>query len=554
MRRILLLVAAICCTPGLNAVEEPADFVVVGTTVITVDDETPYAESFAVRDDKFIAVGGNADIAKFKGPDTLVIDLAGKTVVPGFIDAHIHPSPLFEEFGRLGRVDCSPKSVGSLDELVARLRRKAADTPPGQWVLGSRYQDTKLGRHPTRDDLDRVSTTHPVYISHSSGHVAACNSYALTLAGVTSETPDPPGGRFDRDDGGRPTGVLRESAKGKVRGAGPSTPSANDREWIEGIHRRFDEYLAVGITGVHHAGTSPATVEKYARAIASRAQLRIYVMLSRRHVDEWNRGQVLQPRDNDWLKLGAIKHFHGNSLSGQTCWLSKPYVGRPNYFGIPPADSQSTLNSKVREIHEAGLQACIHSNGDREIAMVLDAYEQALADSPRDDHRHRIEHASVMTPELLDRVQQLGVVLAPHSYVWEHGDKMEVYGPDRWEWMHTNGSAVQRGIPVAGTSDSPVSDARPLLRIQSMVTRTSAEGKVYGASQRVSVEEAIRIWTLGSAFAGFDESSRGSITPGKLADFAVLSDDPRRVPPEAIKDIRVEATWVGGQQRWPVDR
>jgi predicted amidohydrolase YtcJ len=547
----LTFAAAIAMVAAAALASETADVVVINATVVTVDPAQPAAEAFAMVGDKFAAVGTNDQVLQLRGEQTKVIDMAGKTILPGFIDAHIHPSPLYDEFDRLGQVDCSPKGVASKDELIDRLKQKAAATPPGQWVLGSRYQDTKLGGHLTRLDLDRVSRNHPVYVSHSSGHVGACNSYALQLAGVTAATPDPAGGRFDRDPTGEPNGVLRESAKSIVRDAGPETPTATDREWLAGIHRQFDAYLACGITGVQHAGTSPATVRKYAQAIAEQPQIRIYVMLSRRYLDNWQQGKVLAPQQTDWLKLGAIKHFHGNSLSGQTCWLSKPYVDRPDYFGIPPADSQSTLDRKVREIHQAGLQACIHANGDREIAMVLDAYERALVELPRDDHRHRIEHGSVMTPELLDRIKQLGVVLAPHSYVWEHGDKMEVYGPERWEWMHVNGSATRLGVPVAGNSDSPVSEARPLLRIQSMVTRTSAEGKVYGASQRVSVDDAIRIWTLGSAYASFDEHRKGSITPGKLADFVVLGSDPRRVPTDKIKDVPVVATWVGGQQRWP---
>jgi predicted amidohydrolase YtcJ len=249
----------------------------------------------------------------------------------------------------------------------------------------------------------------------------------------------------------------------------------------------------------------------------------------------------------DSLKLGAIKHFHGNSLSGQTCWLYEPYAGRPDYFGIPPKNSQEQLNEVVWQIHEAGLQSCIHSNGDREIDMVLDAYEAALEQTPRDDHRHRIEHASIVNERILARVKKLGVVLALHSYVYEHGDKMEAYGEARWKWMHANRTAIELGIPVAGNSDAPVSTARPLLRIQSMVTRTSAEGKVYGEEQRVSFAQALQIWTMGSAYASFEEANKGSITPGKLADFVILDQNPSKAAPLEIKDIPVWMTFIGGE-------
>jgi len=257
--------------------------------------------------------------------------------------------------------------------------------------------------------------------------------------------------------------------------------------------------------------------------------------------------QKRQSAPNDGVRYGAIKLFHGSSLSAQTCWLSKPYDDRPQYYGVPPARSQEALNDLIFKVHEAGLQACVHSNGDREIDMVLTAFENALRRHPRADHRHRIEHCSVVTEDILKRIQKLGLVIVPHSYIWEHGDKMEAYGAWRWDWMHAARSMLDRGIPIAGHSDDPVSTADPLLRIQDMVMRTSAEGKVYGAKQRVSVEEALRAWTLGGAYASFEEGSKGSITEGKLADFVFLSADPTRVAPSSIKDITIETTVIGGR-------
>jgi predicted amidohydrolase YtcJ len=250
---------------------------------------------------------------------------------------------------------------------------------------------------------------------------------------------------------------------------------------------------------------------------------------------------------NDGVRYGAIKLFHGNSLSAQTCWLSKPYSNRPDYFGVPPTRTQEELNAVILQVHAAGLQACVHSNGDREIEMLLNAFEHALQQQPRADHRHRIEHCSVVTPELLQRIKQLGLVVVPHSYLWEHGDKMEAYGSWRWDWMHPARSLLDLGIPMAGHSDDPVSVSDPLLRIQDMVTRTSAEGKVYGPRQRISPEEALRAWTLGGAFASFQEDRTGSVAAGKLADFVVLSADPTRVKSETIKDIQVEQTVIGGR-------
>jgi predicted amidohydrolase YtcJ len=282
------------------------------------------------------------------------------------------------------------------------------------------------------------------------------------------------------------------------------------------------------------------------KARSAELPLRFYFMFREADIGESVRRKTEGGSEQDNLHYGAIKLFHGNSLSAQTCWLSKPYAHRTDYFGVPPARSQEALNKLILSVHEAGLQACVHSNGDREIDMLLTAFENALQQKPRANHRHRIEHGSVVTEDLLRRMKRLGLIVVPHSYIWEHGDKMENYGAWRWDWMHAARSMLDLGIPIAGHSDSPVSAAEPLLRLQDMVTRQSAEGKVYGAKQRIPAEEALRAWTWGGAFAEFAEHRKGSIEPGKLADFVVLSADPTRVRPETIKDIVVESTFIGG--------
>jgi predicted amidohydrolase YtcJ len=530
-----------------NCGAQPADMVITRANVITMDAKQPRTEALAVRDGKFVAVGSDESVKPLIGPNTRVFDLAGKTVVPGFVDAHIHPRPVYPEESRWANVDCSPNSVRTVDELVAALKRKAERTPPGQWVNGSRYQETKLGRQPTRHDLDRASTNHPIIISHSSGHQSVCNSLALQLAKVTRDTEDPPGGRFVRDEKGELTGLLQERAAGVVRAAGPRTPDAPEMETIAAYRECFRQYFSRGITSVHVAGTSPSSARLMAKARGDDLPLRFYFMFREADLGEAVRLKREAAPDEDQLRFGAIKLFHGNSLSAQTCWLSKPYTHRPDYFGVPPARSQEALNKLILSVHEAGLQACVHSNGDREIDMLLTAFENALAQQPRPNHRHRIEHCSVVTEDLLRRIKKLELVVVPHSYIWEHGDKMENYGEWRWEWMHAARSMLDLGIPVAGHSDSPVSAADVLLRIQDMVTRTSAEGKVYGARQRITADEALRVWTLGGAYASFEEDRKGSIAPGKLADFVVLGANPTRVNPAAIKDIVVEKTFIGGR-------
>lgn len=553
--RVSILVAAFMLVFPLEAQAEGlfADLVVLNGNIITVDENNPRAQALAVRDGKFVSVGTMEQIREMVGSLTRVIDGRGKTITPGFIDAHLHPRPIYPPFSRLGSVDLSPKSVKTIDDVINALREKAKITPQGQWVRGHRYQDTKLGRHPTRWDLDKASTEHPIYIGHSSGHVAAVNSLALEMAKITRNTPAPPGGAFDKDKAGRLTGVCREGAKNKVLNSGPSLPRATRAEELEGILLCFKNFLSKGITSVADAGVTPSKIRLYQDAAERSQPVRIYLMIRDPYLSGLKRLNLRTGFGSDRLKIGPIKIFHGNSLSGQTCWLSEPYdminpkTGRQDYYGIAPGRSQEDLDKLVFECHKAGFQCAIHSNGDREISMVLDAYEKALNKLPKADHRHRIEHCSVANPAILKRVKELGIVLALHSYVYEHGDKMEAYGPKRWPMMHPNRSALELGIPVAGNSDFGVSAAEPLLRIQSMATRKTAEGKVYGPEQKISVEQAIRIWTLGSAYACFEEDIKGSIEAGKLADFVILSQDPTKVDPDAIKDIKVEKTIIAGK-------
>jgi predicted amidohydrolase YtcJ len=528
------------------ALPEPADLIVLSAKVVTMDAKLPAAEAFAVRTGKFASVGSNENIKLLAGPQTRVLDLGGKTVVPGFIDAHTHPRPIYDEDSPWYNIDAGPDRVKTMPDLIAAIRRKAGKSPKGMLITGSGYQETKLGKHPTRLDLDKATTEHPVVISHSSGHLSVCNSAALELAKVTRNTPDPPGGEFQRDESGEPTGLLKERATGIVRSACPRQ-DVTDADKVAGYRTCLRLFLANGLTGVHVAGTDPSSAKLLAAARRKDCPVRLYIMLRENYIDQAVELKQATAAD-DWdVRYGAIKSFHGNSLSGQTAWLYEPYANRADYFGLPPARSRANLEALVLRIHKAGLQSCIHSNGDREIDMVLDAYEAALKEAPRHNHRHRIEHCSIVNEAILKRIKALDLVIAPHSYIYEHGDKIENFGSPRWDWMFPNRSLIDQGTVVAGNSDYPVSAAVPLLRIHDLVNRTSAEGKIYGPKQRCTVDQALRAFTLGSAYAEFAEEHKGSIETGKLADFVVLDHDPRKVDPKAIKDITVLRTVIGGE-------
>jgi predicted amidohydrolase YtcJ len=533
-----------------------ADTIVINANVITVDPTHPAAQAFAIDNGRFTAVGTNAEILKLKTPSSEVIDLKGMTVTPGFNDAHLHPQAIFDENSPYYRVWLGGDKVKTIDELVAALKRKAAITPPGKIINGYGYNDVLLGRHPNRHDLDRVSTTQPVSITHGSGHITVVNSFMLEAASVTKETQDPPGGALDRDPDGTPNGVIRESARSVLskgrrdeRGSGSNERSAipHDQE-IEGYLNCFRQYSARGITSVGIAGGSPSSFRLMQELRDAGNPVRVGFMFSVGSFDQLDAAGIKRGFGDDHLRIISLKNFQGNSLSGRTAWLNQAYSDRADYFGIQPARTQEKLDEDVQKWWDAGWQVATHSNGDREIDMMLTAIERAEAKNPRPDARWRIEHASVMNQALLDRAKKDGVILVFHSYMWEYGNILASYGPERLSMMHAYRTAIDMGIHVAGHSDSPISAAYPLLRIQDMVTRKSSDGIARGVNQRVSVDEAIKVWTLDGAYATFEENTKGSITPGKLADFVILQKDPHEVPPDTIKDIVLEATYLGGQK------
>ncbi len=533
-----------------------ADTIFVNARVITVDPLHPAAQAFAIDNGRFTAVGTNAEIIKLKTASTKVIDLKGMTVTPGFNDAHLHPQAIFDENSPYYRVWLGSDRVKTMDDLVAALQRKAAITPAGKAINGYGYNDVTLGRHPNRHDLDKVSTTQPVSITHGSGHITVVNSFMLEAAGVTKETPDPPGGALDRDPDGTPNGVVRESARSVLskgrrdeRGAGSNERGAipHDEE-IQGYLNCFRQYSARGITSVGIAGGSPSSFRLMQELRDRGNPVRVGFMFSVGSFDDLQAAGIERGFGDDRLRISSLKNFQGNSLSGRTAWLSQAYSDRPGYFGIPPARTQEKLDEDVQKWWDAGWQVATHSNGDREIDMMLTAIERAEAKNPRPDARWRIEHASVMNQALLDRAKKDSVILVFHSYMWEYGNILASYGPERLSTMHAYRTAIDMGIHVAGHSDSPISAAYPLLRIQDMVTRKSSDGIARGENQKVGVDEAIKVWTLDGAYATFEERDKGSITPGKLADFVVLKKDPRQVPPDTIKDIVLEATYLGGQK------
>jgi predicted amidohydrolase YtcJ len=494
--------------------------IVTGGTVYTMDPATPRVEAFAVSGGRISAVGTNADIRRLAGPGTRMIDARGSTVLPGFIDAHCHPDGVEELVG----VNCNLPRIA---DIQAALRKKAAETPAGMWVTGHMYDDTKLGdgRPLTRRDLDAAVTER---------------------AGIDASTPDPEGGRFYRENG-ELTGKVAEHGLDRLRAAlrrGDVTPEVRRR-----VVGAFSAQMAkAGLTSVHSTGGDEFDLRALEEARdAGDLHYRMYLFPMAALFKKLEAAGIRTGFGDEMIRIGPVKYVADGSASERTMRMSTPYVGRPNDYGILVIN-QEQLNAAVEEAHRAGWRVGTHANGDVAIDMVLTAYQRAQRQWPRADVRHRIEHCTLVNPDLLKRIKAAGVIPAPfYTYVYFHGEKWVEYGEEKVRWMFAHRSFLDAGIPVAPASDYMPGPYEPLMAIQSMVTRTDFRGRVWGANQKITVPEALRICTMNGAYASKEEAIKGSITAGKLADFVMLAKDPHTEDPSAIKDIPVLRTFLGGR-------
>ncbi len=517
------------------------DLIITNARVLTQDDSQPRAEAFAVKDGRFIAVGTSRDVRNLAASGrTEVLDAGDATVVPGFIDAHSHPSG-----AGLNALKNVNTNLGSIARIQEALRERASTTPHGAWIIGYMYDDTKQaeGRPLNRRDLDAVSTRHPIVVGHRGGHTGVYNSKAFELAGVTVRTPDPFGGHFFRENG-ELTGKVAERARAVFEIPNEVTP----KDRAAGIAAICREMNATGLTSVHQAGTSRADFTAYQDAReAGDLTLRTYCMARGGAYPALRDAGVRTGLGDGLLRVGPVKFAADGSASERTMAMSTPYAGRPDDFGILTM-TQDEIHEVVEDAHRAGWQVAIHANGDVTIDMVLNAYERVQRMWPRADPRHRIEHCSLVNPELLRRIAAGNYIPAPfYTYAHYHGEKWIEYGEDKMEWMFAHRSFLDHGIPVAPASDHSPGPYEPLMAIQSMVTRKDFSGRVWGPSQRISVDQALKVCTMNGAYASFEESDKGSITSGKLADFVLLERDPHDVEPDRIKEIPVLRTALGGR-------
>jgi predicted amidohydrolase YtcJ len=559
-----VLAAAVMAGCAAAPSADPADLVLRGGHVVTVDSTKPEAEAVAIRGSTIVAVGTDAEIASYIGPDTEVVDLGGRLVVPGFIEGHGHFPGLGQKMLNLDLMN-----VRNWDEVVALVAAATRDVQQDAWIVGRGWHQEKWDRVPepsvegvpVHASLDSVSPNNPVYLTHASGHAAFVNKRALDLAGITRATPNPAGGEIVKDAQGEPTGLLRETAQGLVSRVRARTDAQRPRAEIVAEQRRVLELaaeasLANGITSFHDAGTGFATIDLMKELESEGAlPVRLYVMIRASNDElEEKLPQYLMPADtNDYLVVRSIKVSIDGALGPHGAWLLEPYEDMPTSRGLSLVEPASVARTAELAIAN-GYQFNVHAIGDRANREVLDIYERTFAAHPdRRDLRWRIEHAQHLHPADIPRFAELGVIAAMQGVhatsdaPWipkRLGDQRAREGAYMWRELLRSGAVIANG------TDAPVEDVSPIASFYSSVSRRTNTGDVFYGDQRMTREEALRSYTLNNAYAAFEENEKGSITPGKLADLVVLSKDIMRVPEEEIPTAEVDLTIVGGQVRY----
>lgn len=525
-----------------------ADLVLKNGKIITMSSEGSIAEAVAVKHGKIIHVGGDEEVNELEGPETNIIDLNGRTVIPGLIDSHGH----FISTGarRMLNVDLSQEAgIRSIQDIIVRLKERAQDTPDGKWVTGYQEDDSKLKekRHPTRWELDEASRKHPILISTVGGHFYMANSLAFDMAGVTKDTPDPIGGKFDRDtETGELVGGVHEKALDLIRPGGP--PEATRGQAMIGAKKILTECAETGLTCVYD--TVGRSEVRAALDLKNRGELPIRVRLdvSIDLFPELNKLGIYRGLGCDWLRICGLKFFFDGAISARTAAVTEEYLNKPGFYGVM-ATTREIAKKTLEEAYSEGYRISAHANGDRAIAMYLDIMGEMQEKHPRPDPRNRDIHCTVITNKLVQRIKKLGIlptIFGP--YVYYHGDKLiPAFGEERLERMFAAKSFLDAGVKVAAHSDHPCAPYPPLMAIHGLVNRKTKAGKPIGQSQKVSVIDALKLYTINAAYQQFDEDLLGSIEEGKLADFVVLGQDILKVPTEKILEIPVMMTIIGGK-------
>ena len=513
---------------------------------------TKRAEAIAVRGDRILAVGTREDIAKLKGPQTKLIDLGGHFVMPGFNDAHMHLAS-----AGLEKLNVDMVGTKTLDEFRERLRAKVEAAAPGDWIVGEGWDETLWPAKvpPTRWDLDEVSGDHPVFLVRVDGHIAVANTRALQLASVTVASKDPVGGKIDRDEGGTPTGILREKAQGAVWAVIPKPGHDKRRQAIE---LALADLASHGITSAQDFSSWDdfQVYEELEKEGKLTARISEWLPFDD-SIEELNRKRDSHPQSDNMLHTGMLKGFMDGSLGSKTAAMLEPFSDDPGNSGIPQYDP-AKLNTMTRERVLAGYQIGFHAIGDKGVQMALDAFAEAekagkdakvkAADGGA-DYRLRVEHAQVTTPQQIARFKELKVIasMQPNHLLTDMNWAESRLGPKRAETSYAWAEFLRHGVVLAFGTDYPVEPVTPFRGIYSAVTRMSEDGKKTYVGQKLTIEQAIAAYTTGAAYAEFAEKQKGKLDPGMLADFVVLDRDLTAATPSKILETKVLRTVVGGK-------
>jgi predicted amidohydrolase YtcJ len=545
---VLCFVVSFCIS--LAAQTKPAaDLIITNAKIWTVDKVRPQAEALAVLGERLVALGSAVDVDAWHGPQTKVLDAQGKLLLPGFNDAHVH----FVDGGdHLQAVQL--KDAASPQEFAERISQRVKKTPKGEWITGGDWDEQKWSppNLPTKELIDAATPDTPVFVNRYDGHESLANSVALRLANITAKTPDPAGGQIVHDAQGNPTGVLRDAAQELVAKVMPAMSHAHR---MRAIHQAMEHAASLGVTSVQDMNPSYEDVKAYSELEeGNELTLRIYVAPIETDWKDQARIGIRHAFGTSFLRMGAVKGYADGSLGSETAYFFDAYTDDPKSHGLlsdemhPP----SAMLQRLRAADNAGLQLCIHAIGDRAISMILDMFGQIEKSNGRRDRRWRIEHSQHMATRDFARYARLGVIASVQPYhAIDDGRWAEKrIGPERIKRTYAFRTFLDNGVRLAFGTDWSVAPLSPMWTIYAAVTRATLDGKNpegWVPEQKLTVPEAVEAYTMGSAYAEFQEKEKGSITPGKLADFVILSDDIFHIPPAQIRNVKVEATYVGGK-------
>ena len=556
MSKSLLRVAVILWAGSLVAQDKPAaDLIIQNAHVWTVDPSRPEAEAVAILGERIVAVGSSQQVEAWRGPNTRVVDANGKRLLPGFNDAHTH----FDEGGaQLELVQLNDAT--SAEEFARRIRQQAASLHKGDWVLGGDWDETKWTPAvlPTKELIDGFTADTPVAVSRYDGHMVLANSLALKLAGITAQTPDPAGGVIVRDAKGNPTGALKDSAEDMLFKFVPPPTHAQLRHNIE---HALAYAASLGVTSIQHMNPDYAVIAIYNELLdEGKLTSRVYAAPLISQVDDQVKIGVRRAFGGPYLRIGALKAYADGSLGSATAYFYEPFADQPGNRGILSDEMHpiSLMRDRMMRADAAGLQLCTHAIGDAGISAILDIYAEIEKEHGDRDRRWRIEHAQHMAAKDFDRFAQLHVIASVQPYHaiddgrWAEGR----IGHDRSSRTYAFRTFLTRGVRLAFGTDWSVAPLNPMLGLYAATTRATLDGKNpngWFPEQKLTIKEAIEAYTLGSAYAEFQENEKGSITPGKLADMVLLSDDVLTLDPVKIRDVKVLKTWVGGKLTYDAD-